>query len=142
MTTLLNGLLGGLAVGVIAAGVVRFVADEPSAAADLLGRAVGGRGSSSPRTVFVAWFLYGGVAGVAFVALELHVLRLLSVPPDFDVALGLAVAWSALLFVGVFLAWRGALSRRADRSYAAELFAYHLVFGVGFAVWIRLTWIT
>lgn len=142
MTTLLNGLLGGLAVGVIAAGVVRFVADEPSAAADLLGRAVGGRGSSSPRTIFVAWFLYGGVAGVAFAALELYALRLLSVPPGFDEALGVAGAWSALLFAGAALAWRRAPSYPSDRSYVAELFAYHLVFGVGFAVWIRLTWIT
>ncbi|MFO8114742.1 MAG: hypothetical protein R6U01_05185 [Halorubrum sp.] len=106
------------------------------------GLAVGGRGSSSPRTVLVAWFLYGGVAGVGLVVIELYVLRVLSVPPSFDVALGVAVARSAVLFVGAFLAWRKALSRPSDRSYVAELFAYHIVFGVGFAVWIRLSWIT
>ncbi len=70
--------------------------------------------------------------------LELYALRLLGVPPATGEALGVAVGWSALLFVIAVVALRGRLSRPS----LAELFAYHLAFGVGFGVWIRLTWIT
>jgi hypothetical protein len=142
MTTLLNGLLGGLVVGALTAVATGLVGDGPSATTALAERALGGRGSRSRWGSFAARVLYGVLAGVAVVAVELYALRLVGVPPTVGEAFAVAFAGSAFLFVIAFIACRVVLSRATDRSYLGELLAYHLVFGVGFGVWIRLTWIT
>ena len=81
MTTILNGVLGGLSIGVVAALLTRFVADDPSATTILLESVVGTDVPSSRLAEFVVRLLYGGLAGGAFVALELFVLGILAIPP-------------------------------------------------------------
>lgn len=141
MTTLLNGLLGGLVVGVLAAVAVRFVVGDSSAIAAVLTRFLG-VDEPSRWTVFAARVLYGGLAGTALLAVELYAVGLLGVPPTTAAALTVAVGWSALLFVLTALVWRVPFSRPPDGPFLRELFVYHLVFGVGFGGWIRITWIT
>ncbi|WP_254838604.1 hypothetical protein [Natronomonas marina] len=140
MTTVLNGLLGGLLVGVLAATVTRSVDTEPSAWAARTTDALG------VRTVAARWLdgatrvAYGGVGGGALVALELYVLGVLAVPPTVGEAFGMAVAWSALLFAVRVLFAR--VGPSPDRSRLVAPLVYHLVYGLGLGVWIRLTWIT
>jgi hypothetical protein len=142
VTTLLNGLLGGLFAGVLAAVVVRIVAGESSATAAVLARTVGPRRAASRWWVVAAWLSYGSLAGGALVALELFVLGLLGVPPSTAESLGVAVAWSALLF-GLASAVLGvAFSLSFVRSRLDGLVGYHLGYGLGLGLWIRLTWIT
>jgi hypothetical protein len=90
----------------------------------------------------VVGLLYGGLAGGTLLALELFVLGILGVPPTPVEALGVAVAWSALLFGGLSVAWRVASPTSLTRSRLGELLVYHLVYGLGFGLWIRMTWIT
>ena len=142
MTTLLNGLLGGLLVGVVAALVARLVGDSPAAMSRLAGAARGGDAPHSPWVGLLLSVLYGSVAGGVLVALELHVLGVLAVPPTAAEAFGVALAWSAVLFVAVAAAGRAASDLADERSYLLELFVYHLVYGVGLGLWIRMTWIT
>ena len=129
MTTLLNGLLGGGAAGLVAALAVQAMA------------------SSDARPSALAGVADGALAGLGFVAVELSVAGVLGVPPSLGEALGAAVGWSALLCLGLLA------SRRLPRSGGANggvpvvpaarlLIAYHLAFGVGLGLWVRLTWIT
>ena len=142
MTTILNGLLGGLLVGLVAAVIARFVSKEPSATAALLVRALGSETSSVRRMEFVVWGLYGALAGGLLVALELHVLEILGVPPAPVEAISIAVAWSALLLSVLSVIWWIASSHSSGRSHLGGLLVYHLVYGLGLGLWIRLTWIT
>jgi hypothetical protein len=139
MTTLIDGLLGGLVVSVVAALPVRAVESTPSATAVLVGAVTGSRDVAGPRARGPG--RYGAVAGVALVALELFVLGLIAVPPTPAEAVGLAVGWSLVLFAALLAAWR-VLPDRPAGSPLAELFVYHLVYGFGLGVRIRLTWIT
>lgn len=142
MTTLLNGLLGGLLVGVVAALVARLVGDAPAAMSRLVGTARGGDAPRSPWVGLLLSVLYGSVAGGVLVALELYVLGVLAVPPTAAEAFGVALAWSAVLFVAVAAVGRAAADLAEERSYLLELFVFHLVYGVGLGLWIRMTWIT
>lgn len=78
----------------------------------------------------------------SLVAVELFALDLLGIPPTAGEALGVAVAWSTLLFSVLFVGWRVATPRSAQRSQLGELFVYHLLYGLGLGLWIRMTWIT
>lgn len=142
MTTLLNGLLGGLLVGTVAAVAAQFVDAEPSATATVLERTVGTRVATSRRLEFAVRLLYGGLAGVVLVALELFALGVLAIPPSTGEAFGVSIAWSALLFGVLLVVLRLGDSLPFDRSHLVELLVYHLVYGLGFGVWIRMTWIT
>jgi hypothetical protein len=142
MTTPINGLLGGLVVGVVAAVATRLVAGESPATGAVAGNVLGADIASSALVRSAVRTCYGGLAGVALVALELYALGVLAVPPTLAEALGVAVAWSALLFGVVSVGWWVVASRSVARSRLGELFVYHLVYGVGFGLWIRLTWTT
>lgn len=98
MTTILNGLLGGLLIGFVAAIVTRLVANEPSATGAVLERVLGVGASSSRWVEFLIRLVYGSLAGGTLIALELFVLGILAVPPTTVEAFGVAVVWSALLF--------------------------------------------
>lgn len=142
MTTLLNGLLGGLIVGLVAA-VAAERADDGRSATRAVVRSLAGDGTANSLPVrLLARTAYGGVAGVALLALELYALGALGVPPSFGEAAAVAVAWSAVLFVVAFAVARAAFDPRDGTTDVRGLLLYHLVFGLGFAVWIRTTWIT
>lgn len=132
MTTILNGLLGGFLIGLIAATVIRFMIKDSSATATLLEKWV---------ELFILTS-YGGFAGGTLIALELFVLEILAVPPTTIEAFGVAVAWSVFLFGMLNVVWRVAPSRWFPDSYRRKLLVYHLVYGLGLSLWIRLTWIT
>lgn len=134
MTTVPNGVLGGLLVGLVAAVVTRFVGAGPVAA----DRTPDGSAARPWWLAVVVLAAYGGLAGGLLVGLELYLLGVLAVPPTAVEAFGVAIAWSALLFVAAAVVSRAISSAPADRS----LLVYHLVYGLGFGVWIRVTWIT
>lgn len=140
MTTILNGLLGGLLIGLVAGTVTQLADSDPSATAVVLAGAVGARASSTRAVQLVAQLLYGCLAGGVLLVLELYLLEFLGVPPTISEALGVAVAWSALLFGTVVAVWRVVASLSAEQL--REVFVYHLVYGIGLGLWIRVTWIT
>lgn len=138
MTTILNGLLGGAIVGVVATLTARL-------ASGVRWGQTAGSGTESTASRWKAYLsavAYGTAAGGALLALELYVLGVLAVPPSVGEAFAVAVAWSAALLVAVLAVWRFALRSRLNRSRLRGLVAYHAVFGVGFGLWIRLSWIT
>lgn len=137
MTTILNGVLGGLLVGLVATVVTRIVGGGSATAG-------GGdsRGATSRASDVAGHVLYGGLAGGLLVALELYVLHVLAVPPAVGRTLAVAVAWSALLFGTLLVVSRVGPTPPFDRATPGELLAYHLVYGPGLGVWIRMTWIT
>lgn len=139
MTTLLNGVLGGLLSGLIAGCVTWFVDSDPSAAM-VRGR-LNKAGTSPHWGELPGLVVYGGLTGGILVALELYVLGLLAVPPAVGEALGVAIAWIALLFALWAVVIRVGFSKSSEWSLRA-LFVYHLVYGIGLGVWIRVTWIT
>ncbi|WP_276271977.1 hypothetical protein [Haloarcula litorea] len=126
MTTLVNGLLGGLAAGLLASAVAVWVGPASR--------------SSRARTVAGAGG-YGAVAGAVLVALELFVLGLLGVPPTRGEALAVAVGWSALL-LALTAAVRATRSDGSGWPPLRALVAFHVVYGLLLGAWIRLTWIT
>jgi hypothetical protein len=141
MTTILNGALGGLLVGLVAGAVGQFGAAGPPAPAAVLTRAVGTRRSSARWLTAAVHLVYGAFAGGLLVALELYVLDVLGVPPSLADALGVAVVW-ALLLLAVTVGLQRALSPPSSDRPIRDLVIYHLVYGVGLGAWIRLTWIT
>jgi hypothetical protein len=138
MTTLLNGVLGGLLIGLLAGFVMRIF-DRDSLG--ILERVIGANPAMSRWLKLAIQGLYGSIAGGLLLVLELSVLGLLAVPPSLSEALGVAVAWSAVLFILQIIAGRADRSLLPGSSVRA-LFVYHLVFGMGLGVWIRVTWIT
>lgn len=142
MTTVLNGLLGGLLAGVIAAVAARRARGEPPAVGSLLAWVVGNRNARARWAGHAARLAYGGVAGAALVTLELTVVSALAVPPGLGAALGIAVAWSAVLAGLLVVGRRLAAAIPFCHAPLRELLTYHLVFGLGLGIWIRLTWIT
>lgn len=141
MTTLLNGLLGGLLIGLLAGAVTGFVESDPSVTARMLEKTAEDGTPTSRLSELAGKALYGGLAGGVLLALELFALGVLAVPPARAEALGVAVAWSALLFVLWAVVLRVGLSLPSE-TYLRELFVYHLVYGLGLGIWIRVTWIT
>lgn len=142
MTTLLNGLLGGLLVGVAATLAVEVVGEGRSAVSAILG-------VLSPETAGTArvWrittaVLYGTIGGLALVAVELYALGVVGVPPTPLEAYGLAVAWAVLLLAAVAVAYRFVFRLRFDRDVLVDLLLFHAVYGLGLGLWIRMTWIT
>lgn len=142
MTTLLNGLLGGLLVGIVASLAVEMVGDGRYAVSAMLGVLFDeGVGTARPGRMATT-ILYGTVAGIALVALELSVLRVVGVPPTPIEAYGLAVAWGVVLLAVFAAGYRFVFRLRFDRDVLVELLLFHVVYGLGLGVWIRMTWIT
>ncbi|MDX1746793.1 MAG: hypothetical protein R3324_12705 [Halobacteriales archaeon] len=139
MTTVPNGIIGGILSAFVSVGLTRLIAGDRSEASS----PAAGTGDHSPSRWWSvgASAVYGGVAGGALLLVERYVLGVLSVPPDILVALGTALAWSALLCVGWLAAGR-VVSRRSDTITRAEVVLFHLLFGVSLGLWIRFTWIT
>lgn len=134
MTTVLNGLLGGLLAGLIASLLVTLVPVDREA----VSTAGAESAVSRIRRVFVGTG-YGSVAGGVFVSLELSVLNLLSVPPSLALSMAAGLLWAGALFLFVVLL---EVTIGSDaRGFDVPL-VYHVVFGVAFGLWIRLTWIT
>ena len=125
MTTVLNGLVGGLVAGGVAAVAAELVFDGPR-----------------DWTRVALELGYGAAAGGVLLALELFVLGVLGVPPATREALGVALGWSVALFVALAGLERVVRGRGLDRPFVAGLAAYHLVYGLCLGVWIRVTWIT
>jgi hypothetical protein len=141
MTTLVNGLLGGALAALLATAGASLV---PRAATE---GSQNTRGRTDPSRR-IRWLpplvgvLYGSTAGGLLVVLELSVLGLLAVPPTLAATLRVAVGWSALLFV-LSVPGRSVLhGHLRGRLDLATLLVYHLVYGVGLGLWVRLTWIT
>lgn len=143
MTTVVNGVIGGAIVGLLAGlVVVGLRVRMPSANSATLGPLLGERATQSWTRLLGGGLVYGAVGGGVLVALVLFVGGGLGVPPSTAAAFGVAILWAALLFAGVVL-----LSRRSDGAGADEAFlrlalAFHVVYGLGLGLWIRLTWIT
>lgn len=141
MTTLLNGLLGGLLIGLVAGAATEMIDSDRSPTATILHRLTGRETAVSRWSELAIQTLYGSLAGGVLLTLELYVLNALTVPPTRVEALGVAVAWSAVLFVLWAIVFRVAFSR-SSKSKLAPAFVYHLIYGVGLGFWIRPTWIT
>lgn len=142
MTTLLNGLLGGLLVGIGAALAVEVVGDGRSAVSAMLG-VLFTEGVATARSGRVATtVVYGTVGGLVLVALELYVLGVLGVPPTPLEAYGPAVAWGAVLLVVLAAIYRFVFRLQFDRDVLVALVRFHAVYGLGLGIWIRMTWIT
>lgn len=142
MTTVRNGLVGGLLVALVAATTARLVGTEPSTASAVLEIAFGDAPTPSGWWGYVLLLLHGSIAGGTLVALDLFVFGTLGVPPTVDEALVVAIVWSGVLLGTAIAVWRFVLGLALDRSSLAELLAYHLVYGLGLAIWARMTWIT
>lgn len=142
MTTILNGLLGGLLVGFVAAVVTQAVAGTPSATAGALEQLFGDTGKRSRWWEVTVQVIYGGLAGAGLLIIELHALQRIAIPPSTGEALGIPIIWSMLLLLVLTIIWKSIDSLALDRSSLLELLTYHLVYGVCFGVWIRMTWIT
>lgn len=142
MTTLLNGLLGGLVVGAVAAVAAERADDGRSVTRAVLDAVAGPDAAGSLPGRALLRVAYGGAAGLALLALELYALGMLAVPPTLGEAAAVAVGWSAVLFVVVFAVARLAFDDGRGGSDVRGLLLYHLVFGLGMALWIRTTWIT
>lgn len=142
MTTLLNGLLGGLLVGVAATLAVEVVGDGRSALSAMLGVLSPARAGTARVWRIATVVLYGTLGGLAIVALELYVLGVVGVPPTPLEAYGLAVAWAVVLLAAVAVAYRFVFRLRFDRDVLVDLLLFHAVYGLGLGIWIRLTWIT
>lgn len=135
MTTIRNRLLGGLLTGFVAGVVTQLVKNDPSATAVVLKRIFGNRVAISRLGEGMVQLVYGGLAGGVLVALELFVLGMLAVPPTIGEALGIAVAWSALLFRYLVVFWWIDSSFPFDQSHLVELLVYHPAYGLGLGVW-------
>lgn len=146
MTTPLNGLLGGVIVGLAAALAVHFgsrLAPAPEGAEGsiwhrVLGDRFGGRRWARVDSLAV----YGGILGTLLLAVELFVLGVLGVPPTWFEALAVAGLWSLGAFAVLAVSLRVALGSALGGRALGGLLAYHAVYGLGLGAWLRLTWIT
>lgn len=135
-------MLGGLVAGLVAGVAATLVADDAPALSKVFETALDRDPSRSPWAGLLVGTLYGGVAGLLLLALELYALGVLAVPPTVAEAFGVALVWSAVLFLATVGIWRAVIDRASERSDLVGLLVYHLVYGVGLGVWIRTTWIT
>lgn len=139
MTTVLNGLIGGLVIGLIAGLVTRIIADQPTVAGAVLDGLIGPEAASSRWLAFVVWLVYGGLGGGALIALELYLLNILAVPPTTAEAVGVTFVWSILLFGLGSVVWRTVSPHSLERVSPRGLLLFHLVYGGGLGLWIRMT---
>lgn len=140
MSTVLNGLLGGFAAGVVATVAVWSANGKLSPVREIASR-LGDAAAPSRWLVAAVTVLYGTAAGGLFLLLELHVLGLLAVPPTLAGALVTGIVWGAMLGAVWFVAVR--LSGNGSPSGGWRwLIVYHGVYGLAFGLWIRFTWVT
>lgn len=135
MTTLINGVLGGLAAGAVAAIVIHLRGgDRPF-------EAPGRENDTAVRwRVLQATLGYGAVAGFAFMLLELYVVGWLSVPPTAFEAFVAAGLWAGVMLAVSTVA--SFVGEGHELGGFRRLLVFHLVFAVVFGVWTRVTWIT
>ena len=136
MTTIVNGLLGGAIVGVVATLAAHLTSGKRGA------KATGTESTASRWSAYLSSVAYGSAAGGVLVALDLFVLGVLAVPPSLGEALTVAVAWSLALLVAALAVRRSVRGTRFERPKSGELLVYHLVLGFGLGLWVRTTWIT
>jgi len=139
VTTLLNGLLGGVLAGVVTAAGVALVGEGPSLTARSLARYRGGDPSADRAAAVAAHVAYAGAAGLGLAAVELHVLDLWSGPVPFAAAVPVGVAWTAAL-AGLTVAWWAAVGESVDAGLLTRVFVSHLALGVLLGAWVGLTW--
>lgn len=142
MTTILNGILGGVIVGLLATLVTRVVGNRLGRDSELESGSDSTPLVESSRVLSGLLVGYGSILGGVFVALELIVLGLIGVPPTLAEAFGAALRLSVIAFAAAFLLWRFGSGASLTQSRRTRLLVYHLVYGLGFGAWIRLTWIT
>jgi hypothetical protein len=136
MTTVRNGLLGGFVIGTLAAILARFVDTEPAPVVPLLDRFDGPE--VTPRVSFFGQVLYGTLAGGLLLGLEVLVLGALGVPPTVGDAFGVAIGWAGILW-GMTIAISTVGTVPCTRSQRHATLLYHVTYGLGLGVWIRLT---
>lgn len=138
MTTPLNGAIGGLFAALLSAVVVRLlrmVARHGTAGLSMQRVRV-------RRVWAIVLLLYGLLAGATLVTLDSRIFGGLSVPPTTVEAIGVALAWSAVL--GLVLAAVGPhiWGTRVRQIRRIDILGFHLMYGLTLGIWIRLTWIT
>lgn len=135
MTTLINGVLGGLIASAVAA-IALHVLGGPRPF-----EVPGEENTTTVRwRVLQATLGYGAVAGLGFMILELYVVGWLSVPPTVVEAFAAAGLWAGLMLAVAALA--SLVGEEHELGGFRRLFVFHLVFAVAFGLWIRVTWIT
>ena len=138
MTTVANGVIGGLLGGLLAVRLTRLTVGsrvDPVGTADAASDAGQWRRWRSIAAVTV----YGGLAGGAMVAIELYSLGVLGVPPSLVEAYTIAVAWGAVLCGAVLGLGRFATNRVVT---ARQTVVFHVLYAVWLGGWIRFTWLT
>jgi hypothetical protein len=139
MTTVVNGLLGGAASGLLALGVLGLFGVKSKATA-LLTALVGERGRSEPFLA-TAVALYGGVAGALFVVAVQRLVGGPGVPPTAVDAFGAALAWAAVLALATVALARRARPDGVDGAGVRAAVVAYGAYGTAMALWVRLTWV-
>lgn len=134
MTTLINGVLGGLIASAVAGIVIHVLGgDRPFV--------VPGDETTTVRfRMLQATLGYGAVAGLGFMVVELYVANALGVPPTVVEAFVAAGLWGAVMLAVSALA--SLVGEKQAFGDFRRLLVFHLVFAVAFGAWIRITWIT
>lgn len=140
VTTVLNGLLGGLVAGAVAVVALRIAAGPQSLLASVRGD-TSDLGTVDRVVGVLAELVYAAVVGGLFVALERYVLDTLAVPPRGDRVLWLTLGWAVALFLVGTVVWRLGGDRSLLRGPYRDLLSFHLTYALVLAAWIRLTWI-
>ncbi|MEF8808613.1 hypothetical protein [Natronomonas sp.] len=135
MTTLINGVLGGIIASAVAA-IALHVLGGPRPF-----EVPGEENTTTVRwRVLQATLGYGAIAGLGFMIVELYVVDWLSVPPTAVEAFAAAGLWAGLMFAMSALA--SLVGEGQELGGFRRLLLFHLVFGVVFGIWVRMTWIT
>lgn len=135
MTTLINGVLGGLIASAVAGIAIHLLGgDRPF-------EVPGEEDTTKVRfRVLQATLGYGAIAGLGFMIGELYFVNGLGVPPSAVEAFAAAGLWGAVMLAVSALA--AFVSEREELGGFRRLLVFHLVFAVAFGAWIRITWIT
>jgi hypothetical protein len=134
MTTLINGVLGGLIASAVAAIAIHVLGGP---------RPFEVPGEDATRVrwrVLQATLGYGAIAGLGFMLIELYVVNALGVPPTAVEAFVAAGLWTAVMLAVSALA--SSIGEKHVLGGARRLLVFHLLFAVAFGLWIRVTWIT
>jgi hypothetical protein len=135
VTTLINGVLGGL-IASAAAAMALHVLGGPRPF-----EVAGEENATTVRwRILQATLGYGAIAGLGFMTVELYVVGWLSVPPTAVEAFAAAGLWAGLMFA--VSAFASLVGERPELGGFRRLLVFHLVFGVVFGIWVRMTWIT